>query len=163
MDQAELRYLHFLGPGYAPAREDDAPEAAETTATPGEDTAEREPPGKKEMPEPPGRNLTEAIALGLRARGWNCDWFWATYRGQALDARRVKRRYDLEVWLCDAEEGRWELSAEPRRGLFRKLFQQKPDPAEHALLRLHLTEVIEGLDGIDRVSPWRRLPYDGGA
>ena len=162
MEQAELRYLHFLGTAYAPARHAEETDAVPDAEGPEGSDGGNEPAETRGMPEPPGKALAEAIAAGLKARGWHCDWFWATYRGQALDARRVKRRYDIEVWLCEAEEGRWELVAEPRRGLFRKLFQQKPDPNEEALLRLHLSEVVEGLEGVERVSPWRRLPFDGG-
>jgi hypothetical protein len=154
MEREEPRYLHFLAPAFAPVREEDDDGAVPTE--PADDTRPDETDSASH--EPPGAALMARIADGLRSRGWRCDYTWATYRGHGLDARRVKRRYDLELWLADAEEGRWELSAEPRRGLFRKLFQQKPDPDEHALLRLHLDETLEDIAEVSRPSPWRRVP-----
>lgn len=158
MERDEPRYLHFLAPAFAPVREDendddhDHGRPAEPADGVKADTTD------EAAHEPPGAALMARIADGLRARGWRCDFTWATYRGHGLDARRVKRRYDLELWLADAEDGRWELSAEPRRGLFRKLFQQKPDPAEHALLRLNIDETLEEIAEVSRPSPWRRVP-----
>jgi hypothetical protein len=153
MERDEPRFLHFLAPAFAPTRDEDEDDAHEAES-------DLDPPAPSEAAahEPPGSALMARIADGLRARGWRCDYTWATYRGHGLDARRVKRRYDLELWLADPEEGRWELSAEPRRGLFRKLFQQKPDPAEHALLRLNIDEALEDIPEVSRASPWRRMP-----
>lgn len=156
---SELRFIHFFGPDWAPKPEDHAPEI---DSVEGPDDAPSKAGNTPPMPEPPGAKLSEAIAAGLRERGWNCDYQWVTYRGHGIDARRVKYRYDIVIWLCDAEAGRWELIAEPRRGLFRRLFQQKGDPNEHTLLRIDIEETLESLQGVDRVSPWRRVPFEGG-
>lgn len=160
MDTPELTLIRFYGERFAPSPDE---EAEDDTQPALEDPATGEPVPPAPGPvEPPGVDLREALKAGLSARGWACPYEWATYRGQALDARRHKRRYDVELWLCDAETGRWELVAEQRRGLFKKLFQMKPDPEEHALLRLHIEETLEALEGISRLTPWRRTPFEGG-
>ncbi len=152
--------LRFTAPGFMPAPEEPRDEAAPEADAPLEDPAhgEREAPAREATP--PGAELIEAIATSLRADGWSCDYQWATWRGHALDARRLKRRYDVEVWLCDAATGRWELSAEPRRGLFRRLFAVAPDPVEHAVLRANLEAALWKLDGASDLSPWRDAPSD---
>jgi len=155
MESEELRYLHCLGPAWAPELDElvdsdhlEDPEDADKSKAPAEPES------------PPGEKLMEALAEGLRGLQWNCDYTWATYRGHAFDARRVKRRYDVELWLVDAEDGRWEIVAEPRRGLFHKIFPQKRDLAEEALLRLQIEEVLGKTRDISDVSPWRDVPYE---
>lgn len=88
---------------------------------------------------PPGLPLAELLEQGLRARGWQIKYRWATYTGHAFDARRGEQRYDVELALLDTEadagRGAWLIVAKRRTGLFRRLFKSETDPAEHALLR----------------------------
>jgi hypothetical protein len=165
--------LRFTAPSFTPEAEAEA--AVEALATAGDEASDgstsfgapssSDSPAMRELasvddgtsgqPAPPGARLLAELAEGLRGLGWAVDYQWATYRGHALDARRIKRRYDVEVWLCDPEGARWELSAEPRRGLFRRLFTKAPDPAEVALLRLHLEDALSRLADVRDVSPWQ--------
>jgi hypothetical protein len=154
--------LRFTAPGFMPAPEEPRDEAAPEADASYEDPGREERKAPDREPAPPGAELIEAIASSLRADGWHCDYQWATWRGHALDARRLKRRYDVEVWLCDPAAGRWELSAEPRRGLFKRLFAVAPDPVEHAVLRLNLEAALWRLDGVSDLSPWRDAPSESG-
>jgi hypothetical protein len=152
--------LRFTAPGFMPAPDEPRDEPAPEAEAPPEDRERRDRESPVAEPAPPGAELIEAIAANLRTDGWHCDYHWATWRGQALDARRLKRRYDVEVWLCDAATGRWELSVEPRRGLFKRLFAVAPDPTEHAILRANLEAALWRLDGVSELTPWRDAPSD---
>lgn len=125
-----LTHRHVIAPAFLPESDDDAALA---------DTQVQTPTSLPTDPSVPGLALADLLAAGLARRGWNVDYRWTTYQGNALDARRDTRRYDVEVALKDASPedrtGRWLITAKPRTGFFKRIFKDEQDPAEHELLR----------------------------
>lgn len=133
---SELTHKVLVAPGFLPTEE------------------EREKRDKDAGPL--GEELANLLAAGLEARGWRVDYRWTTFEGHAFDARRKEQRYDVEVTSLDtsatlgkdgprapdAWQGHWGLAAKRRSGLFSRFWSKRYDESEHALLRLHLDEVL---------------------
>jgi hypothetical protein len=106
-------------------------------------------------PIPPGNYLTDALQSGLSAAGWKCEFRWATFNSHAFDAQRGDHRYDVEVTLVDPASARYTVTAKPRVGFFKRVFSSgKPDPNEHALLRLAIDQVLAGDARITVTGGW---------
>ena len=118
---------------------------------------------------PIGEVLADVLAAGLEARGWRVEYRWTTFEGHAFDARRKEQRYDVEVTSLDtsatlseggprareAWQGRWLLTARRRTGLFSRWMSKRYDADEHALLRLHLDEVLGAEARVAAAGEWR--------
>ena len=135
-----LTHKELVAPAFLP--EEDAPEK----------------PRKREE-KPLGEELADALVAGLERRGWTIEYRWTTYDGHAFDARRKDIRYDVEVKSLDRGPregwtGHWALTATRRSGLFKRLWPGRYDADEHALLRLHLDEVLAGDPRIASSGVW---------
>ncbi len=131
----------LLAPAFLPVDEDEATPEAPLQ----EELADHWPPAPAE-PVPPGAPLADLLAEGLARRGWHVDYRWTTFDGHAMDARRQDNRYDVELKLLDGpqDEGRglWLITAKRRTGFFARWLPGRGDPNEHALLRLHIDEIL---------------------
>lgn len=133
---SELTHKVVVAPGFLPTEE------------------EREERGSDA--EPLGEELVGLLVAGLERRGWRVEYRWTTFEGHAFDARKKTQRYDVELtsldtsttltaegpWAPEAWAGRWLLVAKRRTGLFSRWLSKRYDADEHALLRLHLDEVL---------------------
>lgn len=66
---------------------------------------------------PPGMALANTLIAGLQAADVMVPNRWSTYEGHGWEARVEMWRFDVTLRLVDREEGTWELTFEPRRGL----------------------------------------------